>query len=377
MSGASARVDSTRSSRSSRSSLEHPQVGPEAGGRDHRVGGDAALAVGEHQAPAALAHRPRLEAGDELDRAVGDQPAHRRAERAAGGQLVIAPAAVLAAGRAAADRPGDLRPRLGPAQGHEVEDRVEGGVARADDEDAPARVPVAVGAEDVRDPVGDPVGKAPLARCRHAARAERVRLRPGAGGVDHRAGQVAALRAALVDDQLERRVLAAGVLELVDPVLGDRLDARVEVQRGRDRLERGEGLEVPLGDLVSRGVGVGGGRLPARRGEQLPGDGVDVVRPRREDPDVTPLAHGRADGGAGFEDQRLQPARQQVRRGGEPDGTGADDGDGQRCGCWHERFLPRCEDIDGFRCDGADGSEIAGQTSSFFDMIAACPHRCP
>ena len=99
ISGASARAASTRSSRSSRSSPSSVEVGPEAGGGDHLVGGDLALAVGEHEPLARGRHRARLEAGRQRDRAVVDEPADRRAERAAGRQLVVAAAAVLAAGR--------------------------------------------------------------------------------------------------------------------------------------------------------------------------------------------------------------------------------------------------------------------------------------
>ena len=162
--------------------------------------------------------RPGLKAGHELDGAgVLDEPADRLAERAALGELVGAAAAELVARGVAAHGPHDLRRRLLLAQRDEVDERVEGRVPGADDEHALAGVAVAVGAEDVRDAVGDALAVGALARGGHAAGAERVGARPGPGGVDHRTGNVALLDAAVVDDQLERRLLAAGVLELVDP----------------------------------------------------------------------------------------------------------------------------------------------------------------
>lgn len=45
---------------------------------------------------------------------------------------------------------------------------------------------------------------------------------------------------------------------------------------------------------------------------------------------MPPGADGVADLWAGFEDQGLKPAREQVRRRGEADRAGADDGNGER-----------------------------------------------
>jgi hypothetical protein len=135
------------------------------------------------------------------------------------------------------------------------------------------------------------------------------------------------LLAALLDDELERRLVASGVLELVDPVLGDRDHPRVEVQRRRDGGQARERLEVALHELAAGRVGVGVRRGPARGRQQLLGDRVDVEAPRREDPHVRPLAHARADLLAGLEHERLDPAGAQVRGGREADRPGSDHGD--------------------------------------------------
>ena len=85
--------------------------------------------------------------------------------------------------------------------------------------------------------------------------------------------------AVVLDDEFERRGLAALVLELVDARLGHAGHARAEVQHGRDLGCRGQRLEVALDDLIAGRVPVSGRRFPAVAREQLGGDGVDVVLP--------------------------------------------------------------------------------------------------
>ena len=321
------RAASTRSSRSSRSSPSSARSGRKpvaamissASIDDVLVGHGHAAVAGETR----RVWKPPTSSTEPSSTSAAD----RRAERAARRQLVVAAAAVLAARRGAADRPDDLRRRLGVAQRHQIEDRVEGRVAAADHEHPPARVARAVGAEHVRDPVGDPVRGGALALRGNAAGAERVRPRPGAGRVDHGRREVAALLAALLDEQLERRLVAARVLELVDAVPGDRDDPGAEVQaparspaapraaRGSARRSRRRSGRRPRPAQPSRP------RRAARR------DRVDVVLPRREHAHVPPLADARADLLAGLEHQRLDPARGEMRGGGEPDGARADDGD--------------------------------------------------
>jgi hypothetical protein len=255
------------------------EVGAEAGRGDHFVGHDLAFAVGEHDRRVAATDGPRLKAGCERDRAVCDQAADRGAERSAGRQLVVSAAAVFAPGRAAADGPHDLRGGRRLAERHEVQDRVEGRMAAADHNDPLTRIAGAVGAEHVWDAVGDPVGERALAGNGQPACAERVRPRPGSGGVDHRGRQVPPLYAALVDDQFERGLVAAGVLELVDAGLGDARDARVEVQRAGDLRHGGERLDVSDDEFGAGRVAIRIGCGPVVAFEQRDGGRVDVVLP--------------------------------------------------------------------------------------------------
>ena len=89
------------------------------------------------------------------------------------------------------------------------------------------------------------------------------------------------------------------------------------------------GVEVVVDEFPAVGQGRGPGRFPAGGFEQADGGGVDVVPPRGEQPDVAPLLDGGARGGAGFEDQRFQAAFDQVGRGGQAHGAGADHGNGK------------------------------------------------
>ena len=243
---------------------EQRQVRAEASGGDHLVRHESLVAVGQHHLIVLDGHRASLEAAHELDRSVLDEAADRRAEPAAGRQLVVPSAAVLAAGRPAADRPHDVSRRLGAPERHQVEDHVERRVPAADHEHSLAGVAAAIGAQHVGDAIGDAVGGGTLTGGGDAARAERVRLRPRAGRVDDRGRQIAAFLAALVDDELERRLVAAVVLELVDAVLGDGHDARAEVQRRSDGRQRRERLEIALDDLLPRRVAARIGRRPSR-----------------------------------------------------------------------------------------------------------------
>jgi hypothetical protein len=67
-----------------------------------------------------------------------------------------------------------------------------------------------------------------------------------------------------------------------------------------------------------------GALQPARSSSSRAGR-VDVVLPRRKDPDVAPAEEARADRRAGLEDQRCDSALDQLRRGRKAHGTCADD----------------------------------------------------
>ena len=218
------------------------------------------------------------------------------------------------------------RRRLGVAQRDEVEDGVERRVAAADDEHAPAGVALPGAAEDVGDAVGDPVRVPALARGQDAAGADRVRTRPRARRVDHGAREIPPLLPVLVHDELVGRVVAAVVLELVDALPRHAHDSRAQVQALGDTRHLRQRLEIPLDDLIARRIGIRRRRRPARALQEIRRDGIEVVAPRREHPDVAPLAHARADRIAGLEHDRLDAARAQMGGGGEADGPGADHG---------------------------------------------------
>lgn len=60
---------------------------------------------------------------------------------------------------------------------------------------------------------------------------------------------------------------------------------------------------------------------------------------------MAPLAHARADRGAGLEDQRLDVAIDEVRGRRETDWTGSYDSYGKLCGTLHGRLLVGIEDF--------------------------------
>ncbi len=201
------------------------------------------------------------------------------------------PPPYLRPGRAAADRPHDLRRRLGVAQRDQVEDRVERRVAAADDHHAPARVARAVGAEHVRDAVDDAVGARALAGRRQAAGAERVRSRPRPGGVDDGAREDAALaRRRCSTTSSNGASSRPSSLSLSMPGAGDAGHAR-----GRGAAPRRSRASRPAARGSARrsrrrsGSRRGSGARPAVALEQRAGDRVEVVLPRREDAHVPPL----------------------------------------------------------------------------------------
>ena len=260
------------------------EIRAEAGGGDHLVGDDLALTISEHQRAVTRPDRAGLKAGRQCDRAVLDERADRGAERTPRRQLVRSAAAVLATRSAAADRPHDLRRGLGLAQCDEVQEHVERRVPAADHDDAPTRIAPPLRAEHVGNPVGDPIGQRGLAAGRQPG-AERIRARPRTGGVDDRGGQIPALDAGLVDEQLEGRLVAARVLELVDPGAGDTDDPGVESQRRRELGRRGERLQIARDELVAGRVAGPVGHGPAVALEQ---------RHRHRDRRRTPTARTRA-----------------------------------------------------------------------------------
>ena len=80
-----------------------------------------------------------------------------------------------------------------------------------------ARIDVPIAAENVGNAIGDPIGEFRFARRRQAARAERIRRRPRAGGVDHRARQVAANASSMSTASTKGRVSRPWLTTLSTP----------------------------------------------------------------------------------------------------------------------------------------------------------------
>jgi hypothetical protein len=174
----------------------------------------------------------------------------------------------------------------------------------------------------------------------YADAADRAGGRPGAGGVDDRAGGDPGFGAVGVQDMdRERLPLAVRVDDAVTAQTGDAGDTGACADLVAEDV--GQRLEVARGPVPAGGVRgpVGGG--PAGRCEQLFGRRVDQLGPGGEQPDVAPLADGGACGLAGFENQGLDVALQQVSGGGESDGAGSDDDDRKLLRA--HVVSPRCE----------------------------------
>ena len=173
------------------------------------------IALDDH--PAAIApHCRGGEAGDQRHAPVVDERLHVGAELAARRQLVGFAAAIDAHQVRAAHRPDDGRRRFRFGEPGEVEQRIRRRMPRADHQHCLAGIAGAVAAEHVGNAIGDPLGMLRLAVGRQSAAAERVLVRPGARGVDHRPREIAPDTAvAGVDRQQERPLLAPAARHLV------------------------------------------------------------------------------------------------------------------------------------------------------------------
>ncbi len=297
-------------------------VRPEAGRVHHDIGDHGPVARRQFHPAADLADRLGTEAGDQLDPAGLDQGAQPDAEGAAGRQLVVGAAAVTPGLTRTAHHPDDLG--TGLRELGQVEQRRGRRVAGADDCGTAAREAVPVRAEHVRQRVRDRRGGRGLAARRDARAAEHVRRTPGAGAVDDRAAEQ--LLAAGQADQV-RRVVASRRAQPVEAPAGDRDDVGAVPDPAVELRRLGQRREVVVDEVAARRQRVRVGRVPAGRLEQSPGRRVDVVPPRAEEPDVPPLADRGRRAGAGLQDDEVQAALGQVRRGRQADRPGSDDDD--------------------------------------------------
>jgi len=84
-------------------------------------------------------------------------------------------------------------------------------------------------AEHIGNAIGYSIGKFVLTVSRQTARAKWIRRRPCAGGVDHRAGEIAALTCGRLHRQNEGAFLASKADDLVQAKARNRRDARTRL----------------------------------------------------------------------------------------------------------------------------------------------------
>jgi len=124
---------------------------------------------------------------DDLDLAGAEQRRERRAERAAGGELVVGAAAERLLRFVAPQQPDDLGGRRLVLQPREVDQGADRRMACAQHGDAAVGIARALAAQHVGHAVGD-LRMAFLADRRQAVGAGRIGRQPGARRVDHRVG---------------------------------------------------------------------------------------------------------------------------------------------------------------------------------------------
>ena len=155
---------------------------------------------------------------------------------------------------------------------------------------------------------------------------------------------------------------------LVDPLSRDAADARLRLDHGgefrRLRKRRKVGrIEVTAGrERVRRRL------LPAVLAQERRRGRVHVVLPGREQPHVLPATHVRANGLPGLVDLHGDAALREMRRGGEPDGAGADHRDRQLRGIdgfAHVSALAFLLRVGFGRDDAAFGEQFAGPAQQF------------
>src|SRR5215207_6191582 len=159
-----------------------------------------------------------------------------------------------------------------------------------------ARLPDPIAAENVRDAIGDLVPKGLLALGRYAARPQRVRVCPGARGVNHRPRQVSPCASVrLRDRQSKRASIPASGQDLVSAVTGDPCYPRAGLDHGCHFRCGREGYEIAVHEFEAGRKRIGAWLPPAVAREQGLGRLIDVVAPRRKQPHMAPIAYMSAD----------------------------------------------------------------------------------
>ena len=314
-------------------------VGPEPGGRDHRIGlHDQVLGLDDLVALDVVAGQPDpvtgqrdgadAKAADQLDAAVLDQGGQVGGEPAPGREFVGLGAALADQwpGGGRADRPHDLGARRLLLELGQGEQAGRSRMAGPDHHRPPSGIAVTVAAEDVGQPVGDPGAGVGLAQGGEPGGAQGVGLGPGPRGVDHRPRlQVTELVLVVADPDLEWELVAARAADLVQVLSGDRDHLGVQVDAAGEGGDGGQRLQVVLEQVGAGGQGVRVRAGPAGLLEQAHADRVQGQAPGGEQPHVPPLGDVGPDLRARLEDEGLQAPVEQVGSGGQPDRAGPND----------------------------------------------------
>jgi hypothetical protein len=169
-----------------------------------------------------------------------------------------------------------------------------------------------------------------LALGRQAVDADRVGLRPGARGVDHRAGALLVHAVGGLHLQQEVGLFAPRGARLVEAEPRHRDHARAEADVRRQRRRARQRQQVVVDQFAGRRQALVVGCAPARGGQQAARGAVDVVAPGRKQTHLPDAAEVPGDAGAGLEHDHRQAALHQMGGGREADRTGADDGHRRR-----------------------------------------------
>ena len=175
-----------------------------------------------------------MEVGGKLHATAVKQAAHARTEFPAFLQLILARTAQQVSNRRPADRPRDTGGGFLSSQLRELEQRVERGVAAADDEHAAAGVAAPLGAEHVGNAVEDAVAGGGLADRAHAGSPERTGRVDRSRRVNDRTREEVALAVGAKQAQEEGGVLAPAVLHPIVMPARDRQHARAQAKVRRD-----------------------------------------------------------------------------------------------------------------------------------------------
>lgn len=152
---------------------------------------------------------------------------------------------------------------------------------------------------------------------------------PGAGSVDHGTRFDPLLGAVGARDVDDEGLLGAARVDGEVPALAADADHASSVAYAVTE-GVGEGREVLIDPLRAGRVALSWGRPPGGL-QQASRRGVGELGPRREQADVAPLGHRGGSRVAGFQDDRVEPALEQVSGGGQSLRTGPDDDDRIHC----------------------------------------------